>query len=572
MRPRRPELPGLFLAAALAAAPLLPAAGALDGRARALHVLNRLAFGPCPGQLKEVESIGPEAWIARQLQPDSIDDADCDARLAAFGDVKKSATQLYQDYPPPKKAKQMAMQESPSMADAPRADTAMMAQDADQMAKDANKRIRGMQDAWAAAKLTRLVYSRRQLQAVMADFWFNHFNVSEQKNQDKWLFGPYDRDVILPHALGRFSDLLLAVAKSPAMLVYLDNALSRADPRYVPEGQKEEMERVQATAPSQGKRQAQGLNENYARELMELHTLGVDSGYTQKDVIEAARILTGWSTQGPEPPKAPRRRGPAPAPPFTFVFRPRQHDRGPKTVLGQFFPAGGGEEEGERLLELLSRRPETAHFLALKLCRRFVCDDPPPALLERVAAAYLQSGTDISATLRAIFDSPEFWDPALARAKVKTPLEFVASSLRVTGAQIVDPPKILHALDGMGEPLYACEPPTGYPDTAEAWISSSALLSRMNFAMQLFDPRHSPARVEMGIFIPPHPSQDGRAELDALLGGLLQGEASDSTRAVLAARLKDPEISHRKLDDKRPDWQLGTLAALILGSPEFQRR
>jgi uncharacterized protein (DUF1800 family) len=565
--PRRSAFLQWGALAMLCLACLVTGAVQLDRRQEALQAIQRLSFGPIPGQVEEVEKLGPKAWIEAQLHPATLDDAACDKLLEAYPDITKSAIELYRASPPHEGRKQKDGMASMAQA-----------QQADQGAKAANERIRAMQLQWESAKLTRLVASKRQLLELMTDFWFNHFNVSEQKNQDRWLFGPYERDAIRPNALGRFSDLLLATAKSPAMLAYLDNFQSTADLRYVPEGQKMSMENAQERreAKGQGKKAYRGLNENYARELMELHTLGVDGGYTQKDVIEAARILTGWSYQGPKPQGPRRLRGmpQAEAPPFEFVFRPGMHDRGTKTVLGHSygsdFTVASAQGEGEALLSMLAHHPSTAHFLALKLCRRFVADEPSPSLVSRVAEAYLKSDTDIPSTLQAIFDSPEFWDGANYRSKVKTPLEFMVSSLRATGAEPTDLKRLDQILENMGEPLYRCEPPTGYADVASAWVSSSALLSRMNFGMQLFDPRRSPAPIDLEKLLPMQ--LDAKGELDALFDVLLHGEVQQGTRQVLEARLKDPEISHRRLDDRRGELQIGTLAALVLGSPEFQRR
>jgi uncharacterized protein (DUF1800 family) len=377
----------------------------------------------------------------------------------------------------------------------------MNAESMDKAKRRANQKLRQMQQQWNAAKLTRLTYGKRQLEERMVDFWFNHFNVSQQKGQVKWLFGPYERDVIRPHALGRFDELLLATARSPAMLAYLDNAVSYADLRYVPPAQKARMEDAALKAArrqppfgrkAKGKGGAKGLNENYARELLELHTLGVDGAYSQQDVVEAARVLTGWGFQGPQPGRQGKKKGPLAAP-FTFVFRNERHDQGEKTVLGRRF--GAGQAQGEAMLAMLARHPATARHLAAKLCRSFVADDPPSALVEKVAAAYLGSDTDIRATLRAVFESPEFLDPRYRNAKVKTPLEFVVSGLRISGAEEVDWKRIDKTLSAMGQPLYRCEPPTGYDDTAGAWLSSSALLDRMNFAVLLKNARRPPAKV-----------------------------------------------------------------------------
>jgi uncharacterized protein (DUF1800 family) len=431
-------------------------------------------------------------------------------------------------------------------------------------------------DQLTQAKLTRILESQRQLQEVMVDFWFNHFNVTFQKNRDKWFITPYEQDAIRPYALGKFRDLLGAVAHSPAMLEYLDNVNSSVDARYVPADEMDEypqMEKMMDQPMSaDGKpKKSMGLNENYARELMELHTLGVDSGYTQDDVIQVARALTGWSIQGQG---KPGQNDIDPDQIFEFKFRERMHDLGPATILGQPFDGSQGEAEGEAVLDLLAKSPATAHFIAAKLCRRFVYDDPPPALVDRVAQRFLDSGGDIRETLRAIFYSKEFMSPAYYRAKVKTPLEFMASALRVTNAQVTDPQKIAQILNLMGEPLYLCEPPTGYPDYAKAWVNSSALLDRMNFSLILLGNKpRSPARVNLTQMDPTLSSgDDGKKILRGFFQALLDGQVSANTQKVLYSKLNDPEISHAVLDDRQKNFEASQLGALVLGSPDFQRR
>ena len=363
---------------------------------KVLQVLNRLSFGPEPGDIAHVRHIGIKAYIEEQLHPETIDDSRCDNDLKTIPTLSMTAYQLYQAYPP---AKAAALGEKPNP---------------DQV-KAANQHIREILDQLTQAKLTRILESQRQLQEVMVDFWFNHFNVTFQKNRDKWFITPYEQDAIRPYALGKFRDLLGAVAHSPAMLEYLDNVNSSVDARYVPADEMDEypqMEKMMDQPMSaDGKpKKSMGLNENYARELMELHTLGVDSGYTQDDVIQVARALTGWSIQGQG---KPGQNDVDPDQVFQFKFRERMHDLGPATILGQAFDGTQGEAEGEAVLDLLAKNPATAHFIATKLCRRFICDDPPPALVNRVAQRFLDSGGDIRETLRAIFYSKEFMSPDL---------------------------------------------------------------------------------------------------------------------------------------------------------------
>ncbi|TPW18976.1 MAG: hypothetical protein FD126_3148, partial [Elusimicrobia bacterium] len=407
----------------LALAALLAVPGSaepLEGRRLALHVLNRLGYGPRPGEVERVERQGADAWIARQLSPETISDPACAAVTARFKTQQMSAEALQKAYPPGKKRKLLGLFGKESRP-------AQIVEEA------------------AAAKLLRAATCEGQLAEVMTDFWFNHFNVDARKGPLKWLFVPYERDVIRPRALGKFRDLLGAVAHSPAMLLYLDNAQSTVDARYAPSDMLDDIERMEEKMAERGAKRAKlGLNENYARELLELHTLGVGGGYTQSDVTQLARVLTGWSVARPNPKKAGE---------FGFQFRPRMHDPGTKTVLGREF-SGRSAEEGERALDLLARHPSTARFLVTKLCRRFVADDPPPALVERVAKRFELSDGDVRATLKELFSSREFRDDSALRSKVKTPFEYAASLLRATRAEVRDPLQAARALVRLGQPPY----------------------------------------------------------------------------------------------------------------------
>jgi len=398
---------------AIAALALLTGAK-LTERQRAEHALNRLGFGARPGEVDRVAAEGVDRWIERQLHPERIDDAAVATRLARFETLKKDNAELI---------------------NVPRKD------DTEDQKAERRKQSRRILGELAAQRIVRAVESDRQLDEVMVDFWFNHFNVFAGKGIDRFLLTSYERDVIRPRIWGKFEDLLMATAKSPAMLFYLDNARSRRD----------------------------AINENYAREIMELHTLGVDGGYTQKDVTELARVLTGWSID--------RDSG-------AFRFRPFLHDRDAKTVLGQRL-SGGGIDEGERMIRFLARQPATARHIATKLCQRLVADEPPKALVDRVAKTFLDTGGDLRATVKAVIDSREFWDPKVYRAKTKTPFEFVISALRASGARINNPIPIARSLQQIGQPLYGAQPPTGYSDAAEAWMNSGAEVNRMNFAVDL---------------------------------------------------------------------------------------
>jgi len=423
-------------------------------------------------------------------------------------------------------------------------------------------------DELVQGKLIHATYSERQLDEVMADFWFNHFNVFIGKGQDRYFLGSYERDVIRPHALGKFEDLLVATAESPAMLFYLDNWLSVGPDsdvaRGIPQtryGYRRRWPRNEgAKQPSKNKRN--GLNENYGRELMELHTLGVNGGYTQKDVTEVARVFTGWTL------KQPRQGG-------GFHFDERLHEPGDKMVLGHRIKSNG-QQEGLEVLHLLAHNPATAKFVCSKLATRFVSDDPPANLVTRMSETFLKKGGDIREVLTTLFSSPEFWASDAYRAKVKTPLEFVVSSLRASGADVSDATPVARQLQNMGMPLYGMQPPTGYSMKASTWVNSSALLGRMNFALALTGGRLRGVQIDSAM------KDGGRASspvnenpshvLLTLENALLAGDVSQQTHNTIAARLQDEQVSQRKLDDPARPPNVSMIEGLLLASPEFQRR
>jgi uncharacterized protein (DUF1800 family) len=413
----------------------------------------------------------------------------------------------------------------------------------------------------AEAKLLRAIYSDRQLDEVMTDFWFNHFNVFIGKGPDRYMINAYEREVIRPHALGKFKDILAATAKSPAMLFYLDNWQSvgpNSDLAIYGPGRPFGRRGRFARPRPQAKNRPSGLNENYAREIMELHTLGVDGGYTQKDVTELAKVLTGWSIDQPQLGG-------------NFRFNERAHEPGNKYVLGHKF-SGHGEREGEEMIGVLAHHPSTAKFISRKLAMRFVSDNPPQSLVDRMAETFLKKDGDIREVLRTLFHSPEFWAADAYRAKMKTPLEFVASAARVSGADVQNALPLVATLNRMGMPLYAMQPPTGYSMKAEAWVNSSALLNRMNFALALGSGKLPGASVDSQALLRGLAPADADAALAALEQSILAGDVSPQTHAVMHKQLSDPKISQRKLDDadKKPNY--GAIAGLIMGSPEFQRR
>ncbi|HEY7403200.1 MAG TPA: DUF1800 domain-containing protein [Candidatus Angelobacter sp.] len=416
----------------------------------------------------------------------------------------------------------------------------------------------------AEAKLVRAIYSDRQLEEVMADFWFNHFNVFIGKGPDRYMLNAYERDVIRPHALGKFKDLLAATAKSPAMLFYLDNwesvgpnselALYGNQRRPVHRGRF-----VMFPPPRpQNKNRPSGLNENYAREIMELHTLGVDGGYTQKDVTELAKVLTGWSIEQPQLGGG-------------FRFNERAHEPGAKFILGRRI-SEHGEKEGEEMLDVLAHHPSTAKFISRKLAMRFVSDNPPQSLINRMAETFEKKDGDIREVLRTMFHAPEFWAADAYRAKMKTPFEFVVSAERASGADVQNALPLVDTLNRMGMQLYGMQPPTGYSMKAEAWVNSAALLNRMNFALALGSGRLPGSSLDaQGLIHGPTPV-DAEAALASLEQGILAGDVSQQTHSVIEKRLNDPKISGRKLDDAAQPPNYGAIAGLIMGSPEFQRR
>ncbi len=615
--------------------PSAPPIRRMDERERAIHALNRLTFGPRPGDVERVLALGVDKWIELQLSPAQIDDRALEARLAPYRTLRMSAAEMVENFPPPQVLKAVAdgklampsdsqlravytagiarlnarqaaknekaaqnadllesspddlsqemkeqrqsareharsraldLMELPSQtrtqnlaamdADERRGFWRALSQDdrekltAD-MTPQQRERLLSLENPVAVvngeliqSKLLRATFSERQLQEVMTDFWFNHFNVFIGKGADRYLVTAYERDVIRPHALGKFRDLLLATAKSPAMLWYLDNWQSIGP------------DSVAAARGKNNGKPAKGLNENYAREAMELHTLGVNGGYTQQDVTELARVLTGWSIE------EPRLGG-------GYIFRPLRHQPGDKTVLGHTFHQDG-EREGEAALAMLAAEPATARFISTKLAQRFVSDAPPASLVDAMATTFTKSDGDIRAVLRTMLAAPEFWDRREYRAKVKTPLEFTVSALRATSAEVTRTQSVADALNRMGMPLYGAQPPTGYSMRADSWVNSGALLSRMNFAIGLATGKLAGVRIDAAKLAGASP--DAEQSLRMLEQTLVAGGVSAQTHQTIAVQLNDTAMTGRKLDDPPRPVNQAALAGLILGSPEFQRR
>ena len=598
-----------------------------------LHALNRLAYGPRPGDVERVRQVGLAKWIEQQLNPNAIDDRAVEARLEQLPTLRMSTSKLLAEYPQPKQqekqaaargarpdrrpeqrpgdvaAATIATDMSDKVAQAAQEQTAS-AENAGSMKDDANaatmkqepaaemnaatrgagkrdllgggdpnvvpraiaddsKRPQRVVEELAMSKVARAIYSERQLQQVMDDFWFNHFNVFAGKGEDRWFLTSYEREVIQPHTMGKFKDLLTATAKSPAMLFYLDNFLS-ADPRAAGRMAAERAARQwrrggfgrpwppRAPQQQQAKKNVRGLNENYGRELMELHTLGVDGGYTQKDVTEVARCFTGWTIDKPREYA-------------DFKFDERLHDPDPKVVLGKKIHAGG-MKDGEQVIELLARHPSTAKFISTKLARRFVSDTPPQSLVERMAQTFQSSDGDIRAVLKTMIYSPEFWSREAYRAKIKTPFELVVSTARALGADVDTPMPLVQWTGRIGEPLYQCQPPTGYADKSDAWVNTGALLNRLNYSLALAGNKVRGSRSDVGSLLGPEADGDAKAALNRAVQVFLGGQTAPTTVETLQKQLDSPQVLQAKLDDPVRRVDLGVVAGLVLGAPEFQRR
>jgi uncharacterized protein (DUF1800 family) len=585
-----------------------------------LHALNRLAYGPRPGDIERVRQMGLARWIDQQLAPNSIDDKAVNARLENLPSLSMTSARLLEEYPQPKQAAIQAAKRADAAAPAPPSSSAAVGQSAPNNSAETNiadqtsvppsmktkpsasspelaanlttpgagkrnalsgpdpnavprviaddsKKPQRVIEELAMAKVTRAIYSERQLQQVMDDFWFNHFNVYAAKGEDKWYLNSYERDVIQPHTLGKFKDLVTATAESPAMLFYLDNFLS-ADPNAAQRqaalramrqnrGRRGRPAVPQAAQGQQAKKNTRGLNENYGRELMELHTLGVEGGYTQKDVTELARCFTGWTIDKP-------RLNPE------FKFDEKLHDPDQKIVLKKKIHAGG-MKDGEQAIELLARHPSTTKFISTKLARRFVSDNPPPPLVARMAKTFQSSDGDIRAVMHTMIYSPEFWSREAYHAKIKTPFELVVSAVRALGTDVDTAMPLVQWVGRIGEPLYQCQPPTGYADTAEAWVNTGALLNRLNFSLTLAGNKIRGARSDVVPLLGVDTTEP-KVALERALQIFLGGQASPTTLDTLQKQLDSPQVLQAKLDDPVKKVDLGVVTGLVLGAPEFQRR
>jgi uncharacterized protein (DUF1800 family) len=587
----------------------------LDKQQRVLHALDRLTFGPRPGDVAAVRKMGLKKWIDLQLHPERIkENPELTAKLKPLDSLRMTPEEVIRHYPPQQIIAAVARGRMPMPRDPvlratverlvaryrskkglAGADPNMMAADDEPAGRPLRELLsrddiftlrRGTNDERAAlvaswpvgrlddilialpkrqrnmlfqfapttvkrkilllnspeavvnfdldaGKLYRAIYSNRQLQEELVDFWYNHFNVFLYKGADRFLVPSYEREAIRPHVLGRFRDLLEATAKSPAMLFYLDNVQSVG------------VDSVANLRRPEAKRR--GLNENYGRELMELHTLGVDGGYTQKDVIEVARCFTGWTI------RPPRLGG-------GFFYNDRLHDKGAKVVLGVKIPAGGGMDDGEKVLDILAHSPATAHHVSLELAERFVADNPPPELVSRMAATFEKTDGDLRAVMKVMIDSKDFWSQGAYRAKVKTPFEMTVSAVRALDADVENTQPLAGQIARMGEPLYRKVEPNGYGNLNAEWVDSSALLDRMNFALALAQNRIPGVKVDTSRF-----SAAGQDPVE-IAKEVMFTDVSPQTRAAIDKALA-AEQGH-----KSKEASPALIAGLILGSPEFQRR
>lgn len=559
---------------------------------RIAHLLSRLTYGARPGDFEKVKAMGVEAFINQQLDPDSIDNSAVIAKLRRLPTLNMATPVIIEQYTPPKPvvsplpvpvkpADVMGAPDLKSIANSEKAGAGKMPTLQSAMQNEMQKEDAGKMPAMQVqqpnagkmpalqppknpqmvvtdlqrAKLLRAVYSEQQLYELMVDFWENHFSIFANKDDDRYLLTAFDRETIRPFAMGRFRDLLGATAHSPAMLFYLDNWRSSVPRPYPAKGDKR--------AGVDG-----GFNENYARELMELHTLGVDGGYTQKDVQEVARCFSGWTIQ------KPNEQG-------LFVYRPGFHDDGEKIVLGHKILAGGGYADGERVLDILATHPATAKFVATKLARRFISDDPPQSVIDRAAAVFLKTDGSIRETLRAIISSPEFFSPTAYRAKTRSPLEFVAASMRALNADTDGDRTVLDFISRMGQPLFGRITPDGYSDRAEQWLSSGAMVARLNFAGALAANRIKGTSIKYSILLNGTDEANKEAVAAKLAHLIVPIDLSNPSRSVLdkvAGSSPPPTTVSAAFDPKTaqtpgaPAAYVSELVTLLIGSPEFQHR
>jgi uncharacterized protein (DUF1800 family) len=533
--------------------PALRASRELSRDEQVRHVLSRLTFGARPADAERVNAVGVDAWIEAQLAPQGIADTLAERVLATMETQRKQAFELTADHPDPQEVQNYFNARAKNAG----LKTVEISAEDSTVLRASQQKANQLTAEIPAARLLRAVTSERQLQEVMTDFWENHFSVFLGKSPNRYSMVEYDRDVVRPRALGKFRALLGAVARSPEMLFYLDNVQSGVDSLH-PNVMEERIEarRADRNADSPARllahlprRRPRGLNENYARELLELHTLGVDGGYTQHDVEEVARALSGWTIEAPQMGGG-------------FVFHPELHDAGEKTVLGHVLPAGRGIEDGEEVLDIVARAPGTARFITTKLARHFVSDDPPRALIDRCAKAFSASDGDIRVTMRCIIRSPEFFSRSAYRAKVKTPFELVASTMRALAVLPDTTPRSAQLVAQLGQPIYGRLTPDGWPDTADAWMNSGAILNRINFGLRVAAGQVPSIRIGAWPGVARLSRLPVAEQVEGVIVELLGGRVAQSTRdGLMASGGLRPQVTG-----------LTSIVGLALGSPEFQRR
>jgi uncharacterized protein (DUF1800 family) len=531
-----------------------------------IQALNRLTFGAKPGDVQRVRAIGLDNWINEQLHPEKINDDAMNAFVSRYAALNQNQNDLLRDYAQQQKELREVKRDRADTTKEMSADDAARIQQLRQQQNSRRQVVTQLQ----SSRVARAVASERQLQEVMTDFWENHFNIYAAKGApEPYYLVDFDENVIRPNALGKFRDLLEAVAKSPAMLFYLDNARSMADSteptlqgrQQIPRLRRAPLGRggigaifgmpVPRPQPQQQQRQRQGLNENYGRELLELHTLGVDGGYTQQDVINVARAFTGWTI------KAPAQGG-------GFIFRPQVHDAGDKVVLGHRLAGGRGMEDAEDVLDILAKSPATAHFISFKLARRFVSDSPSKALVDHAAQVYLKTDGDIREVLRAIITSPEFFSQQAFHSKVKSPFEVVVSAMRALNAAPDSTPRTAQVVAYLGQPIFGHQAPNGWPETGESWMNTGAILNRINFGMAAAAGRLPGANVRALPALDTIGAAPRDKQVDAVVATVLNGMVSPDTRAVLVSGehplLANGAGAARIQDMSPPDAQDGEMA------------
>jgi len=542
---------------------------------RIVHLLSRATFGVRYQDIESVREVGIDVWLDRQLRPEQLADPLEKDLAVLYPSVLMDAEALLAQYPPPAELQAFRAQRQDSAS-------ALTAEDRQRIRRElAARGPANILRELTAAKLTRAAHSERQLEEMMVDFWFDHFNVFWAKGADRWLVPDYERTAIRPYVFGTFEDMLVATATHPAMLFYLDNWRSMAPDTAAIRGKvlatTRRMNRGRSIPPSMDMStldarlaKLPGLNENYARELLELHTLGVDGGYTQDDVIDVARAFTGWSVQMPRREEResdqPRRRpemAESAAGDYGFVYRDQVHDKGRKEILGHELAGHGGREEGLEVLRILATHPSTAQHVATQLVTRFVSDEPPLALVEHIASVFLATSGDLREVTRALFSADEFYAHEHIRAKVKSPVALVASALRVTDAEIVNPRGLIEVLRSLEQAPYLADAPTGYDETSSTWASSGAMLNRMNFGIALASGDLAGVRAK-GSDLPHQASTSGETTVHSLAAAILPGVHSETLVSLIREDLAaEPPASKR-------EGAARTLG-MLLGSPEFQK-